>query len=311
MAWFQDLFGKRSSAKEASIAPAANPHTDAVCSFCRQSRLHVKKIIAGPDRVYICDTCVEDCVGVLGQEAEVPSPVAMALSFVLRGFQRFVDPADLAETSRLVDAALALAGGDAAACRQIAAAAAHVRDPVAAARALARIPEGERTVTDRVNEALLHDTAGATERAIEALDALDVTTFTAEERIIVPLHRASLRLAAEVATLDEAQAFDALADEVAAALPSLGLPEPYAFDLGREICLGRARAARVLDDLDRVVALLEPHVAAHADGHALAVLHEVHLARNDGAAALAAKARALTALHPASALAIKLRARRP
>ena len=38
-----------------------------MCSFCGKSRAEVKKLIAGPG-VYICDSCVVVCQGVLAKE---------------------------------------------------------------------------------------------------------------------------------------------------------------------------------------------------------------------------------------------------
>lgn len=38
------------------------------CSFCGKSQLVVRKLISGPDGVFICDRCVEICVGALSRE---------------------------------------------------------------------------------------------------------------------------------------------------------------------------------------------------------------------------------------------------
>lgn len=35
------------------------------CSFCGTDQHHVRKLIAGPNGVFICDTCVFYCVGVI------------------------------------------------------------------------------------------------------------------------------------------------------------------------------------------------------------------------------------------------------
>ena len=42
------------------------------CSFCGKSEKEVKKLVAGPDDVYICDGCVELCSQVIA-EASAPS----------------------------------------------------------------------------------------------------------------------------------------------------------------------------------------------------------------------------------------------
>lgn len=38
------------------------------CSFCGRSQLEVKKLIAGPDNIFICDQCVELCLNALASE---------------------------------------------------------------------------------------------------------------------------------------------------------------------------------------------------------------------------------------------------
>jgi hypothetical protein len=39
---------------------------DPVCSFCQKKRSDGnRRVIAGPDRVYICDECVDLCVEIL------------------------------------------------------------------------------------------------------------------------------------------------------------------------------------------------------------------------------------------------------
>ena len=48
----------------------ANNHTDDErrCSFCGKPRELAKRLIAGPDGVYICDECVDICKDVLERE---------------------------------------------------------------------------------------------------------------------------------------------------------------------------------------------------------------------------------------------------
>jgi ATP-dependent Clp protease ATP-binding subunit ClpX len=38
------------------------------CSFCSKSQDQVKKLIAGPDRVFICDECVALCREIINEE---------------------------------------------------------------------------------------------------------------------------------------------------------------------------------------------------------------------------------------------------
>ena len=47
-----------------------NPKDRVRCSFCNKSQDQVKKIIAGPDGVYICDECIEICADILDEEFE-------------------------------------------------------------------------------------------------------------------------------------------------------------------------------------------------------------------------------------------------
>ncbi len=42
--------------------------TQARCSFCHRSQEEVRRLIEGPDGVYICDECVELCVEILAEE---------------------------------------------------------------------------------------------------------------------------------------------------------------------------------------------------------------------------------------------------
>ncbi|MBV8462508.1 MAG: hypothetical protein JO368_04390 [Acidimicrobiales bacterium] len=46
---------------EAVGTPLPTTTERAICSFCRKSQDQVRKIVAGPDGVYICDECVNLC----------------------------------------------------------------------------------------------------------------------------------------------------------------------------------------------------------------------------------------------------------
>jgi ATP-dependent Clp protease ATP-binding subunit ClpX len=46
----------------------------AFCSFCKRSQGEVRRLIAGPDGVYVCDECVELCVDILTNEAPPETP---------------------------------------------------------------------------------------------------------------------------------------------------------------------------------------------------------------------------------------------
>ena len=43
---------------------------DYSCSFCTKSQSQVKRLIAGPDRVFICDECVALCDQIISEESE-------------------------------------------------------------------------------------------------------------------------------------------------------------------------------------------------------------------------------------------------
>ena len=38
------------------------------CSFCKRQQDQVRRLIAGPDSVYICDECVDLCKEILADE---------------------------------------------------------------------------------------------------------------------------------------------------------------------------------------------------------------------------------------------------
>jgi ATP-dependent Clp protease ATP-binding subunit ClpX len=46
----------------------------AQCSFCKRSQSEVRRLIAGPDQVYVCDECVDICVDLLTHETAPITP---------------------------------------------------------------------------------------------------------------------------------------------------------------------------------------------------------------------------------------------
>ena len=40
------------------------------CSFCNKTQDQVRKLIAGPSGVYICDECVDICADIIEEEYE-------------------------------------------------------------------------------------------------------------------------------------------------------------------------------------------------------------------------------------------------
>ena len=51
----------------------ARPNNLTMCSFCGKSQSEVRKLIAGPG-VYICDSCITICKGILEKELKEDSP---------------------------------------------------------------------------------------------------------------------------------------------------------------------------------------------------------------------------------------------
>ncbi len=45
-----------------------------VCSFCGKGQTSVKRLIAGPGRVFICDECVRLCQQIMAEEGSAPKP---------------------------------------------------------------------------------------------------------------------------------------------------------------------------------------------------------------------------------------------
>ena len=49
------------------------------CSFCGKAQAQVKRLIAGPDRVFICDECVTLCEQIISEESPAPSSESTGL----------------------------------------------------------------------------------------------------------------------------------------------------------------------------------------------------------------------------------------
>ncbi len=335
MSWFKSLLGQSPSVEPSSPAvqgapasyppappawqPAGPPEPpkppappkEMACSFCGTSRAEVNKLVAGPNDVTICDACIAACADVVAHGDNGDS-LKCARNLVVRELAGMTRPVDFAVSSKLVAAALLLAGGEGATCRQIAATAVHVGDHASAALAFGAIRHADHTLTDRINEALSYETAGAPRAGLALLDAVDPARCTLEQRTIVPLHRLSFRLTAGLADRAEAETAERITGEVEVKLPELKVAETYEDGLRREILLVRARAARVLGNPDRAVTLLRGHLQRPVtDPVAWALLYEIHADQRKLDDALAAKAKALSLLHPENTLALALRARTP
>ncbi|MDE5865915.1 MAG: ATP-dependent Clp protease ATP-binding subunit ClpX, partial [Lachnospiraceae bacterium] len=53
------------------------------CSFCNKTQDQVKKMIAGPGSVYICDECVDVCADIIEEEYEDEAEAVEALDINL------------------------------------------------------------------------------------------------------------------------------------------------------------------------------------------------------------------------------------
>ena len=58
---------------------------DYLCSFCSKPQAQVKRLIAGPDRVFICDECVELCQQIISEETiedveDLDNPIHLKLN---------------------------------------------------------------------------------------------------------------------------------------------------------------------------------------------------------------------------------------
>ena len=67
------------------MPPSRSGRIDYRCSFCGKAQAQVKRLIAGPDRVFICDECVALCGQIIAEESPAPpkdarGPVSKALN---------------------------------------------------------------------------------------------------------------------------------------------------------------------------------------------------------------------------------------
>ena len=63
----------------------SSTQNDYTCSFCSKPQIQVKRLIAGPDRVFICDECVVLCEQIISEENEekvdkIPNPLDNGLT---------------------------------------------------------------------------------------------------------------------------------------------------------------------------------------------------------------------------------------
>ena len=48
----------------------SNSEKNYTCSFCNKTQPEVNRLIAGPDRVFICDECVTLCEQIIAEESK-------------------------------------------------------------------------------------------------------------------------------------------------------------------------------------------------------------------------------------------------
>ena len=65
-----ELFANLNSEAEMGIVAGKNSGNDIRCSFCNKTQSQVRKLIAGPAGVYICDECVDICAEIIEEENE-------------------------------------------------------------------------------------------------------------------------------------------------------------------------------------------------------------------------------------------------
>jgi ATP-dependent Clp protease ATP-binding subunit ClpX len=64
------------------MANRLGPDTQ-TCSFCKRTQDEVNRLIAGPDRVFICDECVDLCKEILEEEIEPVMPAEFSMGRIL------------------------------------------------------------------------------------------------------------------------------------------------------------------------------------------------------------------------------------
>ena len=62
------IAGEREELHEKPDMPGKGANTDWSCSFCNKQHTTVKKLIAGPGGVSICDECLDICLDIVSEE---------------------------------------------------------------------------------------------------------------------------------------------------------------------------------------------------------------------------------------------------
>ena len=62
-----------------------NASNDTQCSFCAKNQAQVRRLIAGPDKVFICDECVTLCDQIIAEESPAQSAKGLQRNFRAKG----------------------------------------------------------------------------------------------------------------------------------------------------------------------------------------------------------------------------------
>ena len=74
------------------MAGRNNNNDDVRCSFCNKAQSQVKKLIAGPNGVFICDECIDICAEILDEEFEDEESVKEEINLLKpEEIKRFLD----------------------------------------------------------------------------------------------------------------------------------------------------------------------------------------------------------------------------
>ncbi|MBI4298357.1 MAG: ATP-dependent Clp protease ATP-binding subunit ClpX [Chloroflexi bacterium] len=57
------------------MPPSKTTRVEYQCSFCSKGQSQVKRLVAGPDKVFICDECVQLCQEIIREESSTPRKV--------------------------------------------------------------------------------------------------------------------------------------------------------------------------------------------------------------------------------------------
>ncbi|MFC2420822.1 MAG: ClpX C4-type zinc finger protein, partial [Treponema maltophilum] len=62
-----------------------------ICSFCGKSASPTRRLVAGPNDIFICDQCIAVCQTVLEEEKTTPSPIQLSEVPTPKEFKEYLD----------------------------------------------------------------------------------------------------------------------------------------------------------------------------------------------------------------------------